>query len=106
MLFRSAKSASAVLARYAHIEDIPESVDDWDVPGLRGAAKLASSLAENRELAFLFRRIATVVLDVPVGDVDDWHWNGPRDDFAVFCADLGIPRLAEKVAGLAHARGR
>ena len=101
-----AKSASAVLARYAHIENIPESVDEWDVPGLRGAAKLASSLAENRELAFLFRRIATVVLDVPVGDVDDWHWNGPRDDFSVFCADLGIPRLAEKVAGLAHARGR
>jgi 5'-3' exonuclease len=101
-----AKSASAVLARYAHIEHIPDSVDAWDVPGLRGAAKLAASLAENRELAFLFRRIATVVLDVPVGDVDDWHWNGPRDDFAVFCADLGVPRLAEKVAGLAQARGR
>lgn len=101
-----AKSASSVLARYGSIENIPDDPAEWDVPGLRGAAKLANALAENRELARLFRRIATVVTDVPVGRVDDWHWNGPRDDFAVFCADLGVPRLAEKVAGLANSRGR
>jgi len=101
-----AKSASSVLARYGSIDDIPDDPAKWDVPGLRGAAKLATALADNRELAQLFRRIATVVTDVPVGRVDDWHWNGPRDDFAVFCADLGVPRLAEKVAGLANSRGR
>ena len=101
-----AKSASSVLARYGSIDDIPDDPAQWDVPGLRGAAKLATALADNRELAQLFRRIATVVTDVPVGRVDDWHWNGPRDDFAVFCADLGVPRLAEKVAGLANSRGR
>ncbi|MFM8946368.1 MAG: 5'-3' exonuclease H3TH domain-containing protein [Actinomycetota bacterium] len=101
-----AKSASSVLARYGSIDDIPDDPAKWDVPGLRGAAKLATALADNRELAQLFRRIATVVTDVPVGQVDDWHWNGPRDDFAVFCADLGVPRLAEKVAGLANSRGR
>lgn len=101
-----AKSASQVLARYVSIDDVPDSVDDWDVPGLRGAAKLASSLAERRDLAMLFRRVATVVLDVPVGRVDDWHWNGPRDDFAEFCDDLGVPKLADRVARLAESRGR
>jgi len=101
-----AKSASAVLARYGHIEDIPDAPGQWDVPGLRGAVKLAMSLSENRELAFLFRRIATTVTTVPVGNVADWHWDGPTADFTDFCADLGAPRLAEKAAGLARSRGR
>ena len=39
-----AKSASAVLARYGHIEDIPAAAGQWDVPGLRGAAKLSATL--------------------------------------------------------------
>ena len=102
-----AKSAAAVLAVYGHIEFIPDEPGRWEVPGLRGAPKLAATLRENRDLAMLFRRIATTVDTVPVGRVDDWHWNGPRDDFAEFCADLGAsPRLAEKAAGLAASRGR
>jgi hypothetical protein len=95
-----------VLARYGRIEDIPDAAGQWDVPGLRGAAKLATVLRENRDLAYLFRRIATTINDVPVGEVDDWHWTGPTPEFADFCADLGIPRLAEKAAGLARSRGR
>ena len=35
-----AKSAAAVLARYGSIEKIPHAVEEWDVPGLRGAARL------------------------------------------------------------------
>lgn len=101
-----AKSASAVLAVYRHVDRIPDRVEDWDVPQLRGAAKLASSLADNRELAALFLKIATVVTTVPVGRVDDWKWNGPTADFSVFCADLGVPRLAERVAKLADTLGR
>lgn len=101
-----AKSAAAVLARYGHIEDIPDAAGQWDVPGLRGAPKLAASLSENRELALLFRRIATTVDTVPVGKVAEWHWDGPTADFVDFCVDLGVPRLAEKAAGLARSRGR
>ena len=63
-----AKSAAMVLARYGHIEDIPRSVGDWDVPGLRGGEKLAVTLRDQFELALLFRRIATVELDVEVGN--------------------------------------
>lgn len=101
-----AKSASAVLAVYSHIDRIPDRADDWNVPGLRGAAKLADTLADNRELAALFLKIATVVTTVPVGAVDDWEWTGPTDDFSGFCADLGVPRLAERVAKLAESVGR
>lgn len=101
-----AKSASAVLAIHGRIDRIPDRVEEWNVPNLRGAAKLAASLAENRELAALFVQVATVVTSVPVGTVDDWKWAGPTAEFAEFCGDLGVPRLAERVAKLAESRGR
>lgn len=101
-----AKSASAVLAVYSHIDRIPDRAEEWNVPGLRGATKLADTLADNRDLAALFLKIATVVTTVPVGVVDDWEWTGPTDDFSGFCADLGVPRLAERVAKLAESAGR
>ena len=41
-----AKSASAVLARYGHLEDIPAQPGQWDVAGLRGAEKLAATLRD------------------------------------------------------------
>ena len=99
-----AKSAATVLARWEHLEAIPASSKDWELPGLRGAEKLARSLQDQFELALLFRRIATVELDVPVGTVDDWHWTGPTPAFAEFAARLGAPRLAERAARLAARR--
>lgn len=101
-----AKSAAAVLARYGSIEEIPDNPALWDVPGLRGAAKLGATLAADRELAMLFRRIATVDVAVPVGTVDDWHWTGPTDDFATVAAELGMPRLSERARRLAERRVR
>ena len=99
-----AKSAAAVLARYGSIEAIPDQVGKWDVPGLRGAPKLAATLAEQRELALLFRRIATVDVTCEVGTVDDWRWVGPTADFPDVARDLGAPALAERAARLARAR--
>ena len=96
-----AKGTSAVLARYGRIEDIPDDVADWDVPGLRGAARLAETLAGQRDLALLFRRIATLDSGVAVGTVDDWRWTGPRDGFAATCERLGAPALIERAAKLA-----
>lgn len=99
-----AKSASAVLARYGHLEDIPDHAGQWDVPGLRGAPKLAATLAENRELAVLFRRIATVDTSVDVGSVDDWRWSGPTDRFADVADQLGAPELWRRAEALAARR--
>lgn len=90
-----AKSASSVLARYGHIEDIPAAAGQWDVPGLRGAAKLAATLQAQLDDALLFRQIATIDCDVEVGSVDEWKWTGPTDDFATVCNELARPDLVE-----------
>ena len=97
-----AKSTAAVLARYTHLEDIPAEASLWEVDGLRGAAKLSKALQEGMELALLFRIIATVDRDVPVGTVDDWRWSGPTDDFPAFCDRLGVPALAHRATTLAR----
>ena len=100
-----AKSAAAVLARYVHLEQIPPSAGQWDVPGLRGAAKLSSTLQDNLADAYLFRQIATVERDVPVGTVDDWRWVGPTAQFAAVCAEIGSRSLPSRVEALAKKRG-
>jgi 5'-3' exonuclease len=88
-----AKSAALVLARYGHLEDIPAAAGQWDVPGLRGAAKLSATLQAHLADALLFRRIATVETDIDVGTVDDWRWTGPAADFAATADELGAPDL-------------
>jgi 5'-3' exonuclease len=99
------KSAAAVLARYVHLEQIPSSAGQWDVPGLRGAAKLSATLQDNLADAYLFRRIATVERDVPVGTVDDWRWTGPTAEFAAICDEIGSRSLPSRVEALAKKRG-
>jgi 5'-3' exonuclease len=96
-----AKSAATVLAKFGSITDIPRSSGDWGLPGLRGADKLAVTLRDNLELALLFRRIATVEIDVPVGVVDDWRWAGPTNDFAAMADRIGAPHLVERARRLA-----
>ena len=97
-----AKSAATVLAKFGSITEIPASSADWGLPALRGAGKLAVTLRDQLELALLFRRIATVELDVPVGVVDDWHWSGPTADFRKVAAHLGAPHLVERAVRLAE----
>ena len=98
-----AKSAATVLARYGSIEAIPRSAANWDV-AVRGAARLAATLVERRDDALLFRTLARLRTDAPVGRVDDWEWEGPRDDFAATAARLGDAHLAERAAALARSR--
>jgi 5'-3' exonuclease len=100
-----AKSASAVLARYGHLEDIPPAAGQWDVPGLRGAAGLSATLQERFADALLFRRIATVEVDVPVGTVDDWRWTGPTSAFDEVAEKYDARRLRARAAALATGRG-
>ena len=77
-----AKSTSTVLAHFEHLENIPDSEAEWPFK-VRGAAKLAATLAADRELALLFRHIATVDLEAPVSaSVDELEWLGPRPELA------------------------
>ena len=96
-------SAAALLARYRHLEAIPPRAADWDV-AVRGAARLAATLDEQRERARLFRTLATLRTDAAVGDVDALRWTGPRATFAGWAERLGSPALHERAARLAAAR--
>jgi 5'-3' exonuclease len=97
-----AKSASAVLARYGHIENIPAAAGQWDVPGLRGAAKLSATLQAQFEDALLFRQIATIETNVDVGTVDDWRWTGPTAGFDAVAEEIGAPELVPYARRLAE----
>jgi 5'-3' exonuclease len=98
-----AKSAAAVLARYGHLEHVPAHPAEWDVP-VRSAPRLATTLAEQRDRAMLFRRLATLRDDVPLGaDVDALRWTGPRAEFTAWSERLGTLSLRERAARRAAA---
>ena len=98
-----AKSAATLLAHYGHLEDIPTNAEDWEV-SVRGAPKLATTLAAQRADADLFKRLATVRTDADVGTVDDWQWTGPTAEFPAWCERFGWPRLASDALALAATR--
>ncbi|HEU4365661.1 MAG TPA: 5'-3' exonuclease H3TH domain-containing protein [Candidatus Krumholzibacteria bacterium] len=94
------RSAAAVLARYHHLEAIPEDATQWDVR-IRGAASLASSLRDRRDDAMLFRKLATLCTDAAVfASVEELRWRGPTAAFPPLCRHLGVPDLAEAVSRL------
>lgn len=101
-----AKSASSVLSVYNHIENIPDDESRWAADGVtvRGAAKLAATLRDNRADADLFKRIATVATDVSedidIGTVDSWEWRGVSHDIDKVARDLGMADLVERVERL------
>jgi 5'-3' exonuclease len=99
-----AKSAAAVLTRYGHIEQIPDDGRQWDVPGLRGVDRLAATLVAGREVAALFKVLATLRTDAKVGTVDDWEWKQPKRRFEQWCDRFDSPRLLQRAQALAKAR--
>jgi len=83
-----AKSAAAVLARYGHLESIPENWRTWGV-NAASPGSLALTLARDRDRAFLFRDLATLRSHLSLfGSVDDLYWNGPTPAFAPLAARL------------------
>ena len=99
-----AKSAATLLARYGHIEKIPDDAAAWDVR-VRGAAKLAGTLADQREQAVLFRKLATLRIDVPVFEsVGELEWTGPTPSFFDVCARLNAPGYFKRAQTVNDAR--
>jgi 5'-3' exonuclease len=95
-----ARSAATVLARFGHIDAIPDDPRQWQV-AVRGADRLAAVLQRDRELALLFRTLATLRTDSPVGTRVEWRWRGPTPAFRAVAerfrsADLA--RRADEVA--------
>ena len=92
-----AKSTATVLAHYGSIENIPDDETTWPIK-VRGAASLAKVLREEREQAMLYRKLATLRLDVPIAEtLDDICWQGGDSEaLGALCEELGMspPRLS------------
>ena len=90
------KSAALVLARYGSIENIPDRVEDWEV-AVRGSAALADSLRSMRAEARLYKQLATLRTDVPLGEsLEDLCFRGPdRARLRALAAVLEDDRIAQ-----------
>jgi 5'-3' exonuclease len=77
------KTAAGLINRYGHIEQFPD-----DVLGLK------------RQTALLFKQLATLRTDAPLGgvesDVDLLKWKGPAESFAAVAEKFGDSRLAKR----------
>lgn len=73
-------NAARLVSQYGAIEDFPPAV-----------------LGERRDLALLFKKLATLRADAQLFvDVDELRWRGPSDSFAECAAELGDPRLSTR----------
>jgi 5'-3' exonuclease len=79
------KGAASLITRHGRIEDFPPH-----------------ALGEQRDLALLFKKLATLRSDAALfADVDALQWQGPTAQFAAWAERLGAPKLLDR-AGKAH----
>ncbi|GAB4451068.1 MAG: hypothetical protein OHK0041_13600 [Anaerolineales bacterium] len=93
-----AKSTAAVLAKFKHIEAIPQ--DPKKLPlGLGRAATLVENLQQNYKDALLFRQLSTLRTDVPLKEkLDDLKWRGAYPHLKTLCLELGEERIPQRVS--------
>jgi len=93
-----AKSASAILFRFGHLEGIPKDPHEWGLSRTR-SLRLAESLESHREEAILYRRLATLRNDVPlVETLGDLAWQGARDRLKEICREWGAEGLPARIS--------
>jgi len=82
------KGAASLIARYNRIEDFPPQI-----------------LGERRELALLFKNLATLRTDAPLfTDVDELQWRGSTGKFSACSERFGAPRLLARADKASAAR--
>jgi 5'-3' exonuclease len=101
-----AKSSAAILGKFGHLESIPEDWREWGV-NIASASALADTLKRDRDLALLFRKLATLRTDVPLfQDLEDLRWNGPNPEFDGVAARLDSARTESSRAAAGRAPPR
>jgi 5'-3' exonuclease len=92
------KSASALLRAFDRIEGIPRDPRAWPA-AIRQRERLARTLDAGMQAALLYRRLATLIDDVPLAEsLDDLRWHGvPRDGFDGWCDSVGARTLRDRV---------
>ena len=101
------KAASQSLFQYGHLENIPKDWREWH-PSIRNPRRLSESLFSSWTNALLFRKLATLRLDVPVfNTVDNLRWKGPLPSFEEHCRRMKSPELLNRatLAGQRNADG-
>jgi 5'-3' exonuclease len=88
------KTAGLLVGAYGRLEAIPAHAAEWTVKP-RGALQLAATLAERREEALLYRKLATLVETAPVAEsLDEVAFQGtPRARFEAWCESVGTTTL-------------
>jgi 5'-3' exonuclease len=98
------KAAALVLSQYPHLEDIPKDWQAWH-PSIRRARALSESLVGAWDDALLFRRLATLRLDVPVFEtIEDLRWKGVSSSFEEYCRRIKSSELLRRAKAAAPAR--
>jgi 5'-3' exonuclease len=92
------KSAATLLARYGRIEAIPENAGAWQEKPRR-AYDLAAELKHERAKALLYRKLATLRLDVPLEEnLDALEWRGAhREELERLCREMGEEESLSRV---------
>ncbi|MCP4498912.1 MAG: flap endonuclease [Deltaproteobacteria bacterium] len=92
-----AKSTSQVLREYGSLEKIPLDEKYWRIK-VRGATTLAENLREEYEEAKLYKKLATLRLDVSFDENPvDLLWRGAdRAKLEAFADKLAWPRILER----------
>jgi 5'-3' exonuclease len=88
------------LARFKHIESIPDDSKKWRLAAISPgrAVSLAASLRPRREEAMLYKKLATLRHDVPLKDsLERLEWKGARRDLTDLCKRWGDERIAPRV---------
>lgn len=94
-----AKGAATLLARWGSIEAIPRAATEWDVK-IPGAARLSATLENERDEALLYKKLATLVRDVPLPEsFEDLRYRGPSHDaLAALETRLAMDGLARRLS--------
>ena len=91
-----AKSASAVLSRFGKLESIPPNAMAWQV-NVTNSKSLSQVFNSKRDLAFLFRDLATLRTDLPLfATVDELLWRGPTPAFPPMADRLDKAKFSGK----------
>jgi 5'-3' exonuclease len=96
-----AKSSSAVLSRFEHLESIPNDASKWKLEAISPgrAASLSASLMQHRDEALLYRKLATLRVDVQLKEkLSDLKWQGAYDKLKTICHMLGDERIVERIS--------
>jgi len=91
------KSTATVLAKYKHIESIPDDPNKLGL-SLGRATTLLENLQKNYKDALLFRELSTLRTDVPLKEsLADLIWQGATPRLKKVCKELGSESILERI---------